>query len=62
MASSDDLSKEMTGKAVMCRPAIASVILPGPVDLDLGLAASVAVVAPGGGSDSAPSNGERFWE
>jgi hypothetical protein len=52
----------MKGKAVMGGPAIAGVILPGPAGLDVGLAASVAVVALGGGRDSAPSNGERFWE
>jgi hypothetical protein len=56
---SEDLSKEMTGKAVMWGPAIAGAILLGPVGFALGLATSVVLVASGSSSGSPPVNGER---
>ncbi len=56
---SDDLRKEMTGKAVMWGPAIAGAVLLGPVGFALGLATSVVLVALGSSSDSPPANGER---
>jgi hypothetical protein len=56
---SEDLKKEMTGKAVMWGPAIAGAVLLGPVGFALGLATSVVLVVSGGSSDSPPANGER---
>lgn len=55
---SEDLSNEITGKAVMWGPAIAGAVLLGPVGIALGLAASVAIVASGSGNSAGPAGGE----
>jgi hypothetical protein len=56
---SEDLSNEMTGKAILWGPAIAGAALLGPAGIALGLLTSVVIVASGGSSDSPPSNGEQ---
>jgi hypothetical protein len=56
---SDDLGKEMAGKAITWGPAIAGGLLLGPLGIAVGLAVSAAVVASGGSTDSPPPNGER---
>jgi hypothetical protein len=55
---SDDLGKEMAGKAVMWGPAVAGAVLFGPMGLALGLATSV-VLAVSGNSSDLPANGEQ---
>jgi hypothetical protein len=55
---SEDLSKEMTGKAVLWGPAIAGAVLLGPVGFALGLASSVVLVA-SGNSSSPPSSSKQ---
>ena len=56
---SDDLRKEMTGKALMWGPAVAGAVVLGPLGFALGLATSLVLVASGGSSGSPPANGER---
>jgi hypothetical protein len=55
----EDFRNEMTGKAVMWGPAITGAVLAGPVGFVLGLAASVVMVASGGGDNSSPPAGDQ---
>lgn len=54
----EDLSNEMTGKAVMWGPAIAGAILLGPVGIALGLVTSVVIVASDSGNSVGPAGGQ----
>lgn len=54
----EEFGENLAGKAVMWGPAIAGAIFLGPVGIALGLAASVAVVASGGGDPPQPSGGD----
>ncbi len=54
----EEFGEEFAGKAIMWGPAIAGAVLLGPVGIALGLAASAAVIASGGGSPQQPSSGD----
>ena len=53
------VATDLAVKAVIWGPAIAGAILLGPVGVLLGAAATVALVASGGGNSSQPSAGDK---
>lgn len=56
---SEDLGKEMAGRAILWGPAIAGGFVLGPLGIAVGLVASVAMLASGKDGGSSPPNAER---
>jgi hypothetical protein len=55
----EELSQELTGKAVIWGPVIGGALLLGPLGILLGLATSVAILSSNSNASSSPHGGDQ---